>query len=57
MDDFTIKVTNLPYDIEFESNEDALKACMYQHFEELIKREVEMEKGEEVEEGKDGEEG
>ena len=57
MDDFTIKVTNLPFDIEFESNEDALKACMYQHFEELIKREVEMEKGEEVEEGKDGEEG
>ena len=51
MDDFTIEVKNLPFDVEFESNEDALKACFYQHFEELIKREVEMEKEEEREEG------
>lgn len=40
LDDFTIIMRNLPRDIEFENNEDALKACLNQHFEELIKRET-----------------
>ena len=32
-------MTNLPCDYEYGYDEDALKACIYGHFEELIKRE------------------
>ena len=32
-------MTNLPCDYEYGYDEDALKACIYGHFEELIKKE------------------
>lgn len=39
MDDFTVEMQKLPNDKEFGYDDVALKACLYKHFEELIKRE------------------
>lgn len=55
MDDFSLIMRNLPRDLEFEHDEEALKACLNQHFEELIKREA-KDDPEEEEEKKEGEE-
>ena len=61
LDDFTIEMKNLPFDYEYGYDEDALKACLYSHFEDLIKREKEIKNQEDgaiirsqkiVEEGK-----
>lgn len=38
MDDFTIEMQNLPKDKDYGGDEDVLKACLYAHFEKLIKR-------------------
>jgi hypothetical protein len=40
MDDFAIRVKNLPKDFMFERNEDHLKACLISHFESIIKEEM-----------------
>lgn len=39
LDDFTIEMQNLPFDYEYGYDDDALKACLCEHFEQLIKRE------------------
>ena len=36
LDDFTIEMQNLPFDYEYDYDEDALKACIYGHFKQLI---------------------
>lgn len=39
MDDFTIEMRNLPLDYQFGYDDTALKACLYKHFETIVRRE------------------
>jgi hypothetical protein len=43
---------NLPFDYEYGYDEDALKACLYEHFEQLINRELEDKKKSDSSSGK-----
>ena len=48
MDDFTLRFKGLPNDIKYAGNLEALKAYLYNHFQQVIKNQMELEKHDEL---------
>ena len=40
MDDFSIRISNLPFDHMFDNNEYLINACIIQHFQKVIKEQL-----------------
>ena len=36
MQDFTVRVSNLPYDLDYKDNEHVLRAALWEHFEKIL---------------------
>ena len=44
MDDFTIRVSNLPKDNQYGGDPETLKAFLHEHFEEVIRKQLQQYK-------------